>query len=89
MDHVQGKRKIGTRLRVNRQHIRSAFLKALDIALRILDHQMDVKILDQRHSKGNTWHKGAVHDINMQPVAACLFDFSDLLTQPVEIRGEN
>ena len=82
---------------MNRQHIRSAFLKALDIALRILDHQMDVKIqsaflpdgLDQRHSKGNTWHKGAVHDINMQPVAACLFDFSDLLTQPVEIRGEN
>ena len=39
VDHVQGKRKIGTRLRVNRQHIRSAFLKALDIALRILDHQ--------------------------------------------------
>ena len=63
--------------------------KILNIAPRLLDHQMHVEDpvrtgtdgADYRKPEGNTWHKHSVHDINMYILCPCLVQFTDLLSQ--------
>ena len=80
-----------------RDNIRSASGKISHIADRLLHHEMyvknDVRIFSQRghhaHSKGDGWHKHAVHNIDMQILRSGLLYQIDLFSQLRAVRRQD
>ena len=70
--------------------------KRLDAALRVFDHQVDVKgelgitaaVLDRARPDGDRGNEVPVHDVEVHPVGTCLFQRRHFLAQPAEIGRE-
>ena len=77
------------------QQIGAGLGKVLDVAYRLVDHQMDVQEhigtltdgLDHRDPDGQVGHEAAVHDIHMEIVGAG--NFFDIPLQVDEVSGED
>src|SRR5476649_485624 len=84
-------------LRLNKKMIGASFGKIAKITFRVDDHQVHIERLRRRstnrihnrRTEGDVWHEPAVHDVNMNPIGACLIDGTDFLTNSPQIRGKN
>ena len=68
-----------------------------EMTLGIYDHEMDVERLrratahriNDHWTERDAWHKHAVHDVDMEPISACLIHGAHLLAQPTEVGRED
>ena len=82
-------------LQMDGQQIGPGFGEVLDVAHRLVDHQMDVQEhigtladrLDHGDPNGQVGHEAAVHDIHMEVVGAG--DLFDVPLQVDEVSGED
>ena len=71
--------------------------KRFDIAIRVRNHQMDIKrefghfsqTRDNGRTHGDVGNEIAVHHVHMNPVRTGFFDGQNFLTQLAAVRGKN
>ncbi len=76
--------------------VRARLEKRFHVALRMLDHQLDVQRtarhpvhrLHNHGTKADIRHEMPVHDVQVQPIRSRLLDGFDLLGQSSEITGQ-